>query len=308
MKRISHYLFILWVGVFLLQACASKRISQGKTPISVATIAPQGEGQKSPSMQVSTPPQEKEKQNKLAQKISSLQRGKNAILLVAFGSTWQEAHNAYNALQRELTRTFNSASTGKNAPQDVYLAFTSGMCIQRCQQKGLGDFYSPHTWLAALAQTGYTSIVVQSLHVAQGKEYLDLAQEVNTFTQAHPSIDVALQGPLLDHAPEVAKILYKSYERELKAGATLLFMGHGTPKKYDIGARRDPPSIRARTAKTGSPLLCCYRRYRGQSTRRHHRTDAEKGNKRGQSDLHPSHDHCWRSRPQRYARGRRRYA
>ena len=156
MKRISHYLFILWVGIFLLQACASKRISQ-----------------------------EKEKQAKLAQKITSLRQGNQAILLVAFGSTWQEAHNAYNALQRELTRTFNSASTGKSAPQDVYLAFTSGMCIQRCQQKGLGDFYSPHTWLAALAQAGYTSIVVQSLHVAQGKEYLDLTQEVSTFTQAY---------------------------------------------------------------------------------------------------------------------------
>ena len=80
MKRISHYLFILWVGIFLLQACASKRISQEKTPISVATIAPQGEEQKSPSMQVSTPPQEKEKQNKLAQKISSF-----SLLLVARG-------------------------------------------------------------------------------------------------------------------------------------------------------------------------------------------------------------------------------
>ena len=113
------------------------------------------------------------------------------------------------------------------------------MCIQRCRQKGLGDFYSPHTWLAALAQTGYTSIVVQSLHVAQGKEYLDLVQEVNAFTQAYPSIDIALQGPLLDHAPEVAKILCKSYESELKSGATLLFMGHGTPKKYDIGGREE---------------------------------------------------------------------
>lgn len=238
MKRISLYLF-LWAGIFLLQSCTSKRISQGKTPISVATIAPQGEEQKSPSMQVSTPPQEKEKQNKLAQKISSLQRGKNAILLVAFGSTWQEAHNAYNALQRELTHTFNAATMGESAPQDVYLAFTSEMCIQRCQQKGLGDFYFPHTWLAALAQAGYTSIVVQSLHVAQGKEYLDLVQEVNSFTQAYPSIDIALQGPLLDHAPEVAKILCKSYESELKSGATLLFMGHGTPKKYDIGGREE---------------------------------------------------------------------
>ena len=125
MKRISHYLFILWAGIFLLQACASKRISQ-----------------------------EKEKQANLAQKITSLRQGSQATLLVAFGSTWQEAHNAYNALQRELTHTFNAATTGKSAPQDVYLAFTSGMCIQRCQQKGLGDFYSPHTWLAALAQTG----------------------------------------------------------------------------------------------------------------------------------------------------------
>ena len=139
MKRISHYLFILWVGIFLLQACASKRISQEKTPISVATIAPQGEGQKSPSMQVSTPPQEKEKQNKLAQKISSLQRGKNAILLVAFGSTWQEAHNAYNALQRELTRTFNSATTGESAPQDVYL----GDVHPTLPTKGVGRLLFP---------------------------------------------------------------------------------------------------------------------------------------------------------------------
>lgn len=210
MKRISHYLFFIWAGIFLLQACISKKISQ-----------------------------EKARQASLTQKNTSLQRGNEAILLVAFGSTWQEAHNAYNALQRQLTQTFNSTSTVKNTPQDVYLAFTSGMCIQRCQQKGLGDFYSPHTWLAALAQTGYTSIVVQSLHVAQGKEYLDLAQEVNTFAQAHPSINIALQGPLLDHAPEVAKILCKSYERELKSGATLLFMGHGTPKKYDIGGREE---------------------------------------------------------------------
>ena len=238
MKRISLYL-LLWAALCLLQSCTSRRLNPGKAPSATEQIAPEGEGAQSPSRTTPTPPQEKGIQNKLAQKISSLQRGKNAILLVAFGSTWQGAHNAYNALQRELTHTFNAATTGESAPQDVYLAFTSGMCIQRCQQKGLGDFYSPHTWLAALAQAGYTSIVVQSLHVAQGKEFLDLAQEVNSFTQAHPSIEVSLQGPLLDHAPEVVKILCKSYESELKSGATLLFMGHGTPKKYDLGGREE---------------------------------------------------------------------
>ena len=47
-----------------------------------------------------------------------------AMLLVTFGSTWQAPHDTYKGVQEQFAKAFPDA--------DVYLAFTSSICISRC--------------------------------------------------------------------------------------------------------------------------------------------------------------------------------
>ena len=143
------------------------------------------------------------------------------ILLVAFGSTWEQAYDTFDKVVDE----YKSAFSG----WDVYLSFSSAICINNAR-KGENvapkDYYDPEHWLTAIGLAGYKQIVVQSLQVIPGEEYRrvrDRQVVVGTPLMAEESDAKALANTLNDEADIKAAL----------ANGIVAFMGHGNPEGYD---------------------------------------------------------------------------
>lgn len=164
------------------------------------------------------------------------------ILLVAFGSTWQQAYDAYDVAV---------AAYKKNFPDyDVFLAFSSAICINRArmgENTYPRDFHAPHIWLNAFAAKGiqYDEIIVQSLLILPCDNFAMLANDIGDFINntkgnldnAYLSrVTIKLGVPLLQDSytdvPAVARQLHSIYSQQASEGV-VAFMAHGNPNGYD---------------------------------------------------------------------------
>ena len=180
--------------------------------------------------------------------------GKNvAVLLVAFGSTWNNAFPAFDKTKAAYEAAFPNA--------DVYMSFSSDICINRASagentdDNGnivRRDYYEPRYLLHAIGAAKYGTIYVQSLQVIPGEEFAAVVAAVKKFmnngyiASAHLDDDylsrleanesIFLGMPLLSDpdkdVPQVAKELSALYSSETQDG-TVAFMGHGNPDTYD---------------------------------------------------------------------------
>lgn len=176
-----------------------------------------------------------------------------AVLLVAFGSTWNNAFLAFDKTKTAYEAAFPQA--------DVYVCFSSDICINRASagentdDNGnivKRDYYEPRYLLHAIGAAKYSKIYVQSLQVIPGEEFAAVVASVKKFMNngyiASAHLDDAylakleenkaifLGMPLLNDPeadiPEVAKQLNALYATEAQQG-TVAFMGHGNPDTYD---------------------------------------------------------------------------
>ena len=176
-----------------------------------------------------------------------------AVLLVAFGSTWDNAFKAFDKTIAAYQAAFPNA--------DVYMSFSSDICINRASagenKDDNGnivrrDYYEPRYLLHAIGAAKYSKIYVQSLQVIPGEEFAAVVASVKKFMNngyiANAHLDDAylaklaetesifLGMPLLNDPdtdiPEVAKQLNALYNSEVKQGV-VAFMGHGNPDSYD---------------------------------------------------------------------------
>ena len=176
-----------------------------------------------------------------------------AVLLVAFGSTWNNAFLAFDKTKAAYEQAFPEA--------DVYMSFSSDICINRASagenvdDNGnivKRDYYEPRYLLHAIGAAKYSKIYVQSLQVIPGEEFAAVVASVKKFMNngyiANAHLDdeylagleenkaIFLGMPLLNDpdvdVPEVAKQLNTLYSTEAKQGA-VAFMGHGNPDTYD---------------------------------------------------------------------------
>ena len=177
-----------------------------------------------------------------------------AVLLVAFGSTWNNAFLAFDATKAAYEAAFNNKA-------DVYVCFSSDICINRASagentdDNGnivKRDYYEPRYLLHAIGAAKYSKIYVQSLQVIPGEEFAAVVASVKKFmnngyiASAHLDDEylaklaedeaIFLGMPLLNDpevdVPEVAKQLNAQYKDEAAKGA-VAFMGHGNPDTYD---------------------------------------------------------------------------
>jgi len=177
-----------------------------------------------------------------------------AVLLVAFGSTWNNAFLAFDATKAAYEAAFNNKA-------DVYVCFSSDICINRASagentdDNGnivKRDYYEPRYLLHAIGAAKYSKIYVQSLQVIPGEEFAAVVASVKKFmnngyiASAHLDDEylaklaedeaIFLGMPLLNDpevdVPEVAKQLNALYKDEAAKGA-VAFMGHGNPDTYD---------------------------------------------------------------------------
>ena len=176
-----------------------------------------------------------------------------AVLLVAFGSTWDNAFKAFDKTIAAYEAAFPQA--------DVYMSFSSDICINRASagenvdDNGnivKRDYYEPRYLLHAIGKAKYSKIYVQSLQVIPGEEFAAVVASVKKFmnngyiADAHLDDDylaklsstesIFLGMPLLNDPdadiPAVAQQLHALYKTEASQGV-VAFMGHGNPDNYD---------------------------------------------------------------------------
>ena len=174
--------------------------------------------------------------------VKSQKKHNKAILLVAFGSTWQQAYDAFDATVKSCKEQFPE--------YDVFLSFSSVICINRAaagENVAPRNFYAPSFWLNAFAAEGvrYDEIVVQSLQVIPGEEYKNVRDSYikNFANNFYGDLDddylskvkIYLGTPLMAEDSDVdalAKVLVESTKEQAKDGI-VTFMGHGNPEGYD---------------------------------------------------------------------------
>ena len=168
----------------------------------------------------------------------------NVILLVAFGSTWEQAYDTFDKVVDDYKANFPG--------WDVYLSFSSAICINNAragENTDPKDYYDPEHWLTAIGLAGYQKIVVQSLQVIPGEEYRrvrdsyvkDFMNNRNgDFTEEYmKSLDrnVVVGTPLMAEESD-AQNLANTLNNEADINAAVAqgivaFMGHGNPEGYD---------------------------------------------------------------------------
>ena len=178
--------------------------------------------------------------------VKKNKKNNKAILLVAFGSTWQQAFDAFDS----TVNAYKSAFSG----YDVYLSFSSAICINRAAAgenaadgAEVRNYYAPPFWLTAFAQKGvmYNEIVVQSLQVIPGEEYTRVINYIKDFANnANGDLDddylsrvvLKLGVPLLQDEDKDVTAVAKELNNLYKSQASkdiVAFMGHGNPDSYD---------------------------------------------------------------------------
>jgi len=176
--------------------------------------------------------------------VNTQKKSDKVILLVAFGSTWEQAYDTFEKLEAEYAAKFPG--------WDIFLSFSSAICINNAragENVDPKDYYDPEHWLTAIGLAGYKKVVVQSLQVIPGEEFRrvrdsyvkDFMNNRNgDFTDEYMKsldLNVVVGTPLMAEeadAQELATIL--NNEADIKAAVDegiVAFMGHGNPEGYD---------------------------------------------------------------------------
>ena len=171
---------------------------------------------------------------------------KKAIVLAAFGSTWENAHKTF----KDIVADYENDEDFKD--YDVYFAFTSAKCINRSREGehyASQDFYAPNYWLEAIGRQKYEEVIVQSLHIIPGEEFLRLRDNyVKDFKNdiyadlddkyLEEGVKIFIGGPLLEaeeDVKDVADILDNEFGKYVKGNNVMAFLGHGNPANLNYG-------------------------------------------------------------------------
>ena len=183
-------------------------------------------------------------QQAVNQTVNAQKKSNKVILLVAFGSTWEQAYDTFDKVVEDYKANFSG--------WDVYLSFSSAICINNAragENVDPKDYYDPEHWLTAIGLAGYQQVVVQSLQVIPGEEYRrvrdsyvkDFMNNRNgDFTDAYMKsldLNVVVGTPLMAEESD-AKTLATTLNSEADVKAALAngivaFLGHGNPEGYD---------------------------------------------------------------------------
>ena len=183
-------------------------------------------------------------QQAVNQTVKAQKKSNKVILLVAFGSTWEQAYDTFDKVVEDYKASFSG--------WDVFLSFSSAICINNAragENVDPKDYYDPEHWLTAIGLAGYQQVVVQSLQVIPGEEYRrvrdsyvkDIMNNRNgDFTDAYmKSLDknVVVGTPLMAEESD-AQVLAQTLNNEADVKAAVAqgivaFMGHGNPEGYD---------------------------------------------------------------------------
>ena len=176
--------------------------------------------------------------------VNKQKSSNKVILLVAFGSTWEQAYDTFDKVVDDYKTNFPG--------WDVFLSFSSAICINNAragENVDPKDYYDPEHWLTAIGLAGYQQVVVQSLQVIPGEEYRrvrdsyvkDFMNNRNgDFTDKYMKsldLNVVVGTPLMAEESDAQTLATTlNNEADIKAAVQqgiVAFMGHGNPEGYD---------------------------------------------------------------------------
>jgi sirohydrochlorin cobaltochelatase len=160
----------------------------------------------------------------LAKEGGAKKAPKDAVLLVAFGTTVPEAQKALDAIDARVKKEFPDTR--------VQWAYTSKIVRKKLAEQGK-ILDPPAVALSKLIEDGHKNILVASLHSLPGVEFHELVRDVEALRMiaraSHGKI--FLSAPLLSSRENMTAVA-KAAIKELPASRTpddaVLLMGHGS--------------------------------------------------------------------------------
>jgi len=148
---------------------------------------------------------------------------KNAVLLVAFGTSVPEARKALDRIETRVREAFPGV--------EARWAYTSSIVRAKLAGEGVA-IDSPEVALAKLMNEDYTHVAVMSLHTIPGEEFHDLYVNAHLFKQMAGGFDRLLVArPLLSSHEDmvrVARAMLEHVPEDRRPDDTVLLMGHGS--------------------------------------------------------------------------------
>ncbi|SKA79048.1 sirohydrochlorin cobaltochelatase [Paucidesulfovibrio gracilis DSM 16080] len=148
---------------------------------------------------------------------------KLGILLVAFGSSMPEAQASFRNIEAKVHAAYPDIP--------VQWAFTSHIIREKLARTEGKDLLSPMQALAAMADSGFTHVAVQSLHTIPGEEFHGLLQTVNAFRFPGGIAHLSVGAPLLAVTADLeraAEAMLANVPEDRTSDEAVVFMGHGT--------------------------------------------------------------------------------
>ena len=147
--------------------------------------------------------------------------GKKALLVVSFGTSFEEALPAIVNIEETCKKAFPD--------YDFYRAFTSGMIIRKWARTKNVIIHNPDEVMKRLVAEGYEEVICQPTHIINGLEYDKMMNMLLAYKDQIPTIKVG--NPLLteeEDYKEACEIVMQELEKPLAQDEAFVFMGHGT--------------------------------------------------------------------------------
>ena len=155
---------------------------------------------------------------------------KKAILVVSFGSTYEETR------KKNIESTENKIRSAF-PDYDVFRAFTSRMVIRRLAERDGLQVDTEKQALERLQAAGYQEVYVQPLHIVAGEEYEKVKRIVAAYAHAKEKAfeRIAIGRPLLyymgqEEQPDDYLAVIEAINSQLvkpDSSEAIVFMGHG---------------------------------------------------------------------------------
>ena len=153
--------------------------------------------------------------------------GKKALLVVSFGTSFEEALPAIVNIEETCKKAFPD--------YDFYRAFTSGMIIRKWARTKNVIIHNPDEVMKRLVAEGYEEVICQPTHIINGLEYDKMMNMLLAYKDQIPTIKVGT--PLLteeEDYKEACEIVMQELEKPLAKDEAFVFMGHGTSHTANV--------------------------------------------------------------------------
>ena len=207
---------------------------------------------------------EENKEKEGAALTENKETGKRAILVVSFGTSYNESREAtIGAIEKAIAEAFPETETRR--------AFTSQIIIDHVKSRDNVKIDNVGEALKRAVDNEVKTLVIQPTHLMNGLEYTDLVDEIAQYSDAFDK--VAIGEPLLtsdDDFKAVIKAITEATAEYDDGETAICFMGHGTEadsnevyakmqdmlasegyKNYYVGTVEATPSLEDVIAKVG---------------------------------------------------------